>query len=197
MPILWNPTDEPLEGMHDGISYILQPGDKKKVTGTTARHLISHLETRGLVSLEYGDEGTVEVNKGKGALVRQKKFELNQIRRYNIDNQKRARGNLQWVEPPKIVEHFAIKHNVKLEEFHSMVDTKGEELAATMKQNAELQQELRDQKDQMKELLNSVNELKIDKIKNDEMAKLDRRTKEYKDKLKEVEVLEGETITEE
>ena len=191
MPILWNPTDEKLVGMHDGISYIFNPDDKKKIAGNAARHLLTHLETRGLTLLEYGDE-SLEEEKKKAAIARQKSFEMKQIRQYNLDNAKRARQNLPWVEPPKIVQHFAIKHNVKLEEFFSEADVKGEELSDTMKRANDAEKKVQELSINIDKLTKAVEDLLLDKIKNEELASLDGRTKAAKELKEKMQAMEKE-----
>jgi len=191
MPILWNPTDEKLVGMHDGISYIFNPDDKKKIAGNAARHLLTHLETRGLTLLEYGDE-SLEEEKKKAAIARQKSFEMKQIRQYNLDNAKRARQNLPWVEPPKIVQHFAIKYNVKLEEFFSEVDTKGAELSDSIKRTNDAEKKVQELSINIDKLTKAVEDLLLDKIKNEELASLDGRTKAAKELKEKMQAMEKE-----
>lgn len=188
MPTLLNPTDEQLKTMHDGISYIFESGDTKRVETAVGRHILTHFQARGIVLLEYGDDtsGAKEV-KIEDALKRQKTFELKQIRAYNVDNEKRKRQGKLWVEPPAAVVHFATKHNVKLEEFFSEADVKNKELSEAVNRAFDAEKQVATLTEQLTEVMAFMKESKVDKLKQDEIAGLDKRTREYKDRVAELE----------
>ena len=181
MPVIYNPTDEILVGRYDGTDTILKPGDKLKVDTPRAKHILTQLEPRGLLILDYGDEGDVIKKKEKGALKRQTAFEKKQVRFYNIDNEKRKRENKPWVSPPPAVERYALKHSISLVEYYSESDTKAEALAEAANKASQASKENRELKEQILEMSAMVKELMSDKIERNELKVLDGRTKEAKE----------------
>lgn len=193
MPTLWNPTDEVLIGRYDGTNTKLNPGDKKKVDSSRAKHLITQLDPRGLTLLEYGDEGEILEKKKKDAKLRQEKFEKKQIRFYNLDNEKRKRSQKPWVDPPKEVERFAIKWSVPLVEYWSKSDVKEEALAEATNSAKKVAQENADLKSEISEMSNMLKELMADKLEHDKLRGLDGRTKAAKELKERLEGLKDET----
>ncbi len=178
---LWNPTDEKLVGKYDGANTVLEPNAKVRVDTPRANHILTQLESRGLVVLEYGDSDEVLEEKKKDALRRQEKFEKLQIRRYNLDNEKRKRAQKMWVDPPKQVEQFAIKWSVPLVEYWSAEDAKAEAMAEAMNNDKQIKLENQELKAQIAEMSDMVRELMADKIEKDKLATMDGRTKEAKE----------------
>jgi len=184
--VLWNPTDEVLKHEYGGILIELTPGQKKKLPDRAANHLLTKLSTRGLTSLEYGDTPETEIKKKKAALERQRKFEMNQVRMYNIDNMRRKRNNQIWVEPPMHIQKFANKHSMKLEESWSTEDLDRKSLKDA-KERAEKAEERSERLEkQLEELSVLIRELATEKHEREELTKLDKRTKEYKEKREEL-----------
>ena len=198
--VVFNPTDEHLQGMQGGIEIDLPPNAKMKVPDPTANHLITHLGPRGLVSLEYGDEGEIEKQKVAAAIERQERFERKQVSQYNMDNAKRKRKQMDWVEPTKEVIHYAAKWGMKLEEMWTAADIETTELFKAKKQAREAKEESLELRDQMADMMSMMKELMKDKAKRDDLKKLDKRTVEYKEKIQELKeqgIIESEKDLEE
>lgn len=190
--VLWNATDEILKGTHEGIETVFNPGDKIKVEDRKANHILKHLEARGLTVLEYGDTPESEADKKAAALSRQKEFELRQVGNYNLENAKRKRMGLIWVDPTPLVKHFAVKWGVKLEEQWDMGDTERQELAAARKRAMESERKSNQLESQVQELSTQLAEL-IKMVQQDKIvSNIDKRTKSGKEMVEKIE--KGELV---
>lgn len=185
--VLWNPTDEILQGTHEGIATVFQPGDKIKVEDRKANHILKHLETRGLTVLEYGDNPETEAQKEADALTRQKEFEMKQVGNYNLDNAKRKRVGSLWVDPKPIIKHFAIKWGLKLEEQWDMGDSERQELASSRRRAMDAETKSNKLESQVQELSTQLSEL-IKIVQQDKLMEgIDKRTKTGKEMMEKIE----------
>lgn len=194
--VLYNPTDERLVGTHGGIDVILEPKAKVEVPDTTANHLVTHFGTRGLVELSFADasDPTRIEAKESEALKRQEKYEKKQVEQYNQINEANKAKSRPYIEPTEDVQRFALKWGIELLQPYTLKDLEKEEISKARKRADEAERRSEILEDKLSKLTDMVEGLMKEKIERDELSKLDKRTKEYKElKAK----LEGETEDEE
>lgn len=109
--VIWNPTKEELAGQYAGVSYFLQPDEKRKVEDNCGKHLLNQLGQRGLSDLEYrSDEGKIKAD----ALARNKSFKLRMIVEFNQRNEARKQMNLGFIPPSKEIDGYAQELGIEL-----------------------------------------------------------------------------------
>ena len=117
-----------------------------------------------------------------------------------MDNEKRKRQQLLWVEPTKEVAHYAAKWGMKLEDRWEAADIESTELHKAKREAKEAKAESAELKEQMNEMMGMMKELMLEKAKRDDLKKLDKRTVEYKEQVKELKekgIIESEKDLEE
>ena len=154
--ILFNPTDEVLEGFHIGERYAFKPNDKMKVTDRAGRHLMTHLSNRGLVSLEYGDD---EKEKAKEGLERNKTFKMKQIGNFNQLNEANKIQGLPYAQPPEAVMKYAKEIGVDLKQPYVVENVQMQNALVGSGLMNEIKNENTELKSQMEELKNQLNEI--------------------------------------
>lgn len=190
--VLWNPTVEQLVGTYDGNDTIVQPnpeadkGKMIKVDDSRANHLLTYLKKRGLTSLEFGDDDAVMEAKRERALSRQESYEKGHVKRVNIENQKAKHEHRVYNDPPPEIDRFALRWGIVLNEPYNLKDVEKEGIAKAEKRATEAEARSRKLEVQLAEVSSAVKELMLDKLAKDEINKLDKRTKEYKDKIKDL-----------
>lgn len=136
--ILFNPTDEDFEGQYVGEQVVVKAGTKIKVDDPRGRHIINQLGNRGLVTLEYGDEGNGEIEKAKIGIARHANFCKKQVLDFNQINEGRFQSKLPYLMPTKQLKDYAKKLGIGIREPYNVEDAANEELAKLMTQNKEL-----------------------------------------------------------
>ena len=161
--IIFNPTNEVLTGMQGGIEYPIpaypDKGCKAKFSDTIANHLLNKLETRGLTTLEYGDDsdgGKVEKKKAAAGRRRNKEFKEKQVLRYNQLNESRKMQGMEFIQAPEQVNKYAEELGQALIQPYVIADTKNAELAQLKAENAELKKDQSDAMATMKDLINTL-----------------------------------------
>jgi len=137
--ILFNPTDEDFEGQYVGEQVIIKAGAKVKVDDPRGRHIINSLGNRGLVTLEYGDEGGGELVKAKIGIERHKVFKRKQVLDFNQINEGRFQSKQPYLTPTKQVQGYAKSLGIGIREPYNVEDAANAELSIVMTQNKELQ----------------------------------------------------------
>lgn len=151
--ILWNPTNEVLSYPFGGITYSLQPGERKKVEDGAGKHLLHNLGVRGLTVLEYGcDEEKI----GKDAIERNLDFKRKQVIDYNQRNETRKQTNMAYLAPTKEVKAYAIELGMGLLEPFTPRDAEREGMARLADENKTLRDTLADLTKQMNTLAQAV-----------------------------------------
>ncbi|MEJ5360140.1 MAG: hypothetical protein WHT06_15880 [Desulfobacterales bacterium] len=163
--VLFNPTDEEMRAQYIGEEVVIppapKPGHKIRVDDARGRHLLNVLGPRGLVSLEYGDEGEGELKKAEIGRRRNIEFWRKQVMDFNQLNDAQQQRRLPYIQPTPEVKAAAKRLGIKLYEPMSSKDeftneaqsTVAEELAAKEHTISALQR-------QVYELTRLVGELK-------------------------------------
>jgi chromosome segregation ATPase len=127
--VLMNPTNERFEGLYIGTVTVIEPGQKVKVDDQRGKFLLNELGPRGLIPLEYGDEGEVERRKAEGGRRRNLEFKKKQVVRYNQMNEARSNQKLPYVEPTKEIKLYAEELGIGLLEPYKFQDDQAERMA--------------------------------------------------------------------
>jgi len=151
--VLFNPTDEELRAQYGGVDVILAPNQKLRVDDQKARHILNILGPRGLTSLDYGDEGDIEIQKAEDARNRAIEFKKKQIRTYNRDNEGRKMRNLEYVEPPEVIKQMALDLGIVLIQPYDLPDVNTEEISTLRKENKGLMDQLKTQSNQLTDVM--------------------------------------------
>jgi len=144
--VLFNPTNETMEYTYIGQLTVLKPGTKLKVDDNRGRHLLANLDNRGLVALEYGDQGDVEERKAANGRKKNLEFKRRQVMRHNQQNEARATSKLPYLEPTAKISEYAEELGIKLLEPYVFGDEQVEKLAG-LKQEVAAKDDLLAKKD--------------------------------------------------
>jgi len=112
--VLFNPTNEDFDAQYVGVTYDIVAGGKLKVDDKAARHILNTLGPRGLMSLDFGDEGEGEAKKAKLGRRRNHEFKRKQVIRFNAENSKRETSRLPPQEPSEQMSDYADEVGIKL-----------------------------------------------------------------------------------
>ena len=164
--VLFNPTNELFEGLYIGNVTVMEPGSIVKVDDARGRHLLNELGPRGLVSLEYGDEGEVKDRKGESGRQRNLEFKRKQVERYNQQNEARSHASLPYIEPTEQVKGYAkelgigILQPYRIKDDHAEVTaTLQEEITAKDQLLAKKDRDMAEMKKDMAGLQSQLNQL--------------------------------------
>lgn len=144
--VLYNPTNEVFEGLYIGNVTKIMPDQKVKVEDNRGRFLLNDLGPRGLVQLEYGDEGEAEKRKAESGRRRNKEFKRKQIIRYNQQNEARQNSKLPYLDPPQQIKEYAKELGIGLLEPYNFQDKTMEEMS-TLKEEISSKDRLLAKKD--------------------------------------------------
>lgn len=136
--VILNPTDENIEVKWSGQTYVLEPDSRQTFPDQDGKQIIHNYNNRGLVELNYGDEGEIELQKIKAGRVKYDEFWTKQIVNYNQINEERQQGNRPFIRPTKEVVYHAKRLGLKLLEPYKIEDKTNKELSLLMEQNREL-----------------------------------------------------------
>lgn len=120
--ILFNPTNELFKTQYAGEDVILEPGAKVRVDDARGRHVLSDLGPRGLVTLEYGDEGEGERRKAQMGRERNIEFKRKHVMRFNSIQDSRQQQRLPFTTPDETVKAYARELGIKLYEPYGSKD---------------------------------------------------------------------------
>ena len=105
--VLFNPTNEDFDAQYIGVTYAIEAGGKIKVDDKAARHILNVLGPRGLMDLDFGDEGEGERKKAEIGRKRNHDFKRKQVIRFNAENSKRETSRLPPQEPSEQMSDYA------------------------------------------------------------------------------------------
>jgi hypothetical protein len=133
--ILFNPTNEKMQTQYIGEDIVLDPGAKVRVDDARGRHVLNVLGPRGLVTLEYGDEGEGEQKKAIQGRERNLTFKKKQIADFNVMNDQRFQSKQPYITPADHIKAYSRELGIKVFEPYSTSD-------AAMTESADLRAEL-------------------------------------------------------
>jgi hypothetical protein len=137
--ILFNPTNEDFETQYTGETIMILAGAKIKVDDPRGRHILNTLGPRGLVTLEYGDEGAGEDKKANDGISRNKAFKRKQVLDFNQNNQQRLQGKMPYLSPSRQLKKYAEELGIGLEEPYKVIDSANEEMARLIAEKESLE----------------------------------------------------------
>ncbi len=112
--VLFNPTNEDFDAQYIGVTYTIEAGGKTKVDDKAGRHILNVLGPRGLMSLDFGDEGEGQERKAKIGRQRNYEFKRKQVLRFNQQNQQRELSRLPYQAPESIIADYADEVGIQL-----------------------------------------------------------------------------------
>lgn len=139
--VILNPTDEDIEVKWGGQVHTLKPDSRQNFEDKDGKQIIHNYSTRGLVELNYGDEGEIELQKIKEGRRRYDEFWLKQVVNYNQINEERQQGNRPFIRPRENVVYHAKRLGLKLLEPYKVEDAGSKELSMLIEQNKMLERE--------------------------------------------------------
>lgn len=161
--ILFNPTDEEMRTQYIGEDVIIPPAPherhKLKVDAARGRHVLNVLGPRGLVTLEYGDEGDGEMKKAEAGRARNMDFKRKQVMDFNQINDAQQQRRLPYIAPSDQVKAYSRQLGIKLYEPYSSSDD-------ASKAHAELIQKLESKDRDVQEKDRTIQDLttRVDKL---------------------------------
>jgi len=164
MQNLYNPTDEIIETMYASRPFIFKPGQIRPIEDkATANHIVNEWGTRGIVALDYGDDtkkalggGTVKEQKANAGIKANKAFRRKMIIEHNQMNEANKIQRLPYVHPTEKLIVYAKAEGIQLISPYEVSDETQKELNAQRAENRELNSMLREQGNQIKDLLEIV-----------------------------------------
>jgi hypothetical protein len=139
--ILFNPTNEEFRTQYIGEEVIVRPGAKIRVDDARGRHVLNVLGPRGLVTLEYGDEGEGELKKAEQGRARNQEFKRKQVMDFNQLNDQRQAQRLPYIAPSETVKTYSRELGIRLFEPYSSSDEASKVHADELKKkDAEIRQ---------------------------------------------------------
>lgn len=161
--ILFNPTDEEMRTQYIGEEVVIPPAPdprhKIRVDDARGRHVLNVLGPRGLMTLEYGDEGDGEARKAEIGRQRNLEFWRKQVMDFNQLNDQQHQKKLPYIQPSPAIKAAARRLGIKLYEPMSSTDDYTEVQAQLLSDLEEKKREL-DEKDKVIQALSS----KVDKL---------------------------------
>lgn len=139
--VILNPTDETIEVKWSGMVHALEPDSRNSFNDADGKQIVHNYANRGLVELNYGDEGEIEVEKIKAGRLKYDEFWTKQIVNYNQINEERQQGNRPFIRPTKDVVHHSKRLGLKLLEPYKVEDVDSKEISILMEQNKRLERE--------------------------------------------------------
>lgn len=136
-----------------GRSFTLDAGEKLEHVNDAAKNLLmTHYQQRGLVALGYNDNGHEE-EIAKRAREVNRKFKIDQIRRYNQDNENRKHDGKKYIPPTGKVRDYAEELHITLNEPYAVRDAEREAIASTKNENEALTKKVNELTDLVAKLL--------------------------------------------
>lgn len=139
--VILNPTDEDIEVKWGGLDHVLKPDSRTTFEDKDGKQIVHNYSNRGLVELNYGDEGEIELQKIAAGRLKYDEFWTKQVVNYNQINEERQQGNRPFIRPTKEVIHHAKRLGLKLLEPYKVEDAGSKELSLLMEQNKRLERE--------------------------------------------------------
>ena len=157
--VLYNPTNEDLQTQYVGEDVIVRAGTKVRVDDPRGRQVLNVLGPRGLVTLEYGDEGGGEDKKAQDGIQRNKDFKYKQVIEFNTLNEQRFQGRLPYLRPQEHIKRYANELGIELRQPYAVADAAKKDMSEAMQRNESLERENRKKDSEIQELRSQVSEL--------------------------------------
>ena len=162
--ILFNPTDEELKTQYIGEDVIIPPAPdprhKLRVDDARGRHVLNVLGPRGLVTLEYGDEGAGELKKAEAGRARNADFKRKQVLDFNSLNDAQQQRRLPYIIPSAQIKNYSRQLGIKLYESYSSSDEATKVHAELLGKIDAKDKEVQEKDRTIQDLTESVNSLK-------------------------------------
>lgn len=161
--ILFNPTNEEMRTQYIGEDVIIPPAPdprhKIRVDDARGRHVLNVLGPRGLVTLEYGDEGEGELRKAEQGRARNQEFKRKQIMDFNQINDAQQQRRLPYIAPSDQVKAYSRELGIKLYEPYSSTDEASRAQADLIKKVGEKEREVQEKDRTIQDLTAKVDRL--------------------------------------
>jgi len=158
--VLFNPTNEIMETQYIGETVKIDPGVKLRVDDARGRHVANALGARGLVTLEYGDEGAGEDRKRQEGIERNLAFKRKQVHDFNMLNQQRFQGKLPYLTPPLHIREYSKELGIGISEPYKIEDETAKEIAALKNRLVEKTQDNTKKEKELDSLKAELSEIK-------------------------------------
>jgi len=139
--VILNPTDEKIEVKWGGLVHVLEPDSRTIFEDKDGKQVVHNYSNRGLVELNYGDEGEIELRKIAAGRLKYDEFWTKQIVNSNQINEERQQGHRPFIRPTAEVIYHAKRLGLKLLEPYKVEDASNKELSLLMEQNKRLERE--------------------------------------------------------
>jgi hypothetical protein len=132
---VYNPTDEEMTATYIGLTDKILPEQKLKVDDARGRSYLNELGPRGLVQLEFGDEGEGVARKADAGRRKCYEFRRKQILRYNQTNERQKQNGGAYQEPPDYIRRWSENMGLKLLEPFAFTDDAAVRMADVKQEN--------------------------------------------------------------
>ncbi len=154
--VLFNPTNERMSALHEGIELWLEPypknGHMVKVHDAKGHHIINALGPRGICLLDYDDHGKEDEIAETGR-ARNLEFKKRQVVRYNQDNKAREQSLKPYIDPTAQVKRYAEEVGIELLEPYVTEDVKNKKISDLEKRLTDQSEEMRTMMAQMTKMM--------------------------------------------
>jgi hypothetical protein len=133
--VVYNPTDEEMIATYIGLTDKILPEQKLKVDDARGRSYLNELGPRGLVQLEFGDEGDGVAKKADAGRRKCYEFRRKQILRYNQTNERQKQNGGAYQEPPDYIRRWSENLGLKLLEPFAFTDDASIRMADVKQEN--------------------------------------------------------------
>ena len=133
--VVYNPTDEEMTATYIGLTDKILPEQKLKVDDARGRSYLNELGPRGLVQLEFGDEGEGVAKKADAGRRKCYEFRRKQILRYNQTNERQKQNGGAYQEPPDYISRWSENLGLKLLEPFAFTDDAAVRMADVKQEN--------------------------------------------------------------
>lgn len=164
--VVYNPTDEEMTATYIGLTDKILPEQKLKVDDARGRSYLNELGPRGLVQLEFGDEGEGVAKKAEAGRRKCYEFRRKQILRYNQTNERQKQNGGAYQEPPDFIRRWSENMGLKLLEPFAFTDEAATKMADVKQENlakdrllAQKEVEMGELKGQMAAMQGQMNQL--------------------------------------
>ena len=157
--VIYNPTDFEITCKWDSLDHVFKAGEKKKYEDGPGRAIYHNYEKRGLVILEYGDEGEIEIKKAEEGRKKCDDFWTEQVVRYNQLNESRQQSNMSFLKPADEILFHAKRLGIRMLEPYRLEDASSKQISLLMEQNQDLRKEIDKKDTALSSLQTQMNEL--------------------------------------
>lgn len=172
--VLYNPTNEDMQTQYVGEDVIIEGESaahldaegnprparcKIRVDDQRGKQVLNVLGPRGLVTLEYGDEGGGEEKKAEAGRKRNQDFKYEQVIKFNTLNEQRYQSRHPYIKPKEHIKRYADELGIQLRQPYAVEDEAKKDMADAMQRNQQLEREVKKKDSELSELRDQVAEL--------------------------------------